>query len=84
VVVVAWFTVWLKGVDVLFPNTASPLYAAVIEYFPAPRVRVVRVAVPCEPSEAVPRKAVPFLNVTVPVGRGPVEVTVAVNVTGWP
>jgi hypothetical protein len=29
------------------------------------------VAAPCELRVAVPRKAVPFLNVTVPVGVGP-------------
>jgi hypothetical protein len=84
VVVVAWFTVWLKAAEVLFADDALPLYAAVIEYVPAPRVSVVRVATPCALSVAVPRGAVPFLNVTVPVGAGPVDETVAVKVTGWP
>ena len=55
-----------------------------MEYEPAARVRVVIVATPCELSVATPRGVVPFLKLIVPVGADPVEVTVAVNVTGWP
>jgi hypothetical protein len=32
----------------------------------------------------VPNAAEPFLNVTVPVGVGPAELTVTVKVTDWP
>ena len=84
VVVAAWFTVWFKVADVLFADELSPPYVAVIECAPAVRVRVVKVVVPCALSEAVPSGAVPFLKLTVPVGVGPLEVTVALSVTGWP
>ncbi len=32
----------------------------------------------------LPSDSLPFLKVAVPVGVGPDELTVAVNVTGWP
>ena len=46
-------------------------------------VDVVKVALPEPSSVEVPRVVVPSLNVTVPVGVPPLEVTVAVNVTDW-
>ena len=46
-------------------------------------VEVVNVAWPEPLSAEVPRVVVPSLNVTVPVGVPPLEVTVAVNVTDW-
>lgn len=50
---------------------------------PTGSVEVVNVATPLL-SEAVPNVVAPFLNVTVPVGTPPEEVTVAVKVTAWP
>jgi len=35
-------------------------------------------------SDALPSEVLPLLKVIVPVGVGPVELTVAVNVTDWP
>jgi hypothetical protein len=84
VAVAAAFTLWFTVADVLVDDALSPLYAAVIGYTPAPSVRVVSVAAPCELSEAVPKGAVPFLKVMVPVATGPAEVTVAVKVTACP
>jgi hypothetical protein len=87
VVVAAWFTVWCTTADVLFADDVFPLYAAVMAYVPAAKVRVVMVATPCGLSEAVPRGTVPFLNVTVPAGTDPPAMplaTAAVKVIAWP
>ena len=46
-------------------------------------VEVVKVAWPVPSSVEVPRVVVPSLNVTVPMGVPPLEVTVAVKVTDW-
>jgi hypothetical protein len=55
----------------------------VIVKVPEGRVDFVILATP-PLRDALPSEALPFLNVTVPVGVGPAELTVAVNVTGWP
>src|SRR5438552_1775601 len=60
-----------------------------MEWAPAARAVVARVAVPAADSVAVPRLLVPSRNVTVlpAVGvavAGAADVTVAVNVTDWP
>jgi hypothetical protein len=68
---------------VLPDNEALPSYTAVIESVPARRVVVVTVATPSV-SEAVPRAALPLLNVTLPVAFLDDDKTVAVNVTGRP
>jgi hypothetical protein len=83
-VVFAGFTTWLSGVEVLEVKEAFPSYSAVIESVPAANFVVVKLATP-PLSVAVPRLAVPFLNVTRPVGV-PLNcgATVAVNVTGCP
>ena len=54
-----------------------------MEFDPAARVEVVKVAWPVPSRFEVPKVVEPFLNVTVPVGIPPLEVTVAVKVTGW-
>ncbi len=55
---------------------------------PVGRMEVVMVAVlvplTVGLSIAVPRVTVPLVKVTVPVGLGPLPLTVAVKVTGWP
>jgi hypothetical protein len=52
-----------------------------MEFAPAARLEVLKVAT-CEPFRVpVPMAVVPSLNVTMPVGAVPAEVTVAVNVT---
>src|SRR6266702_5196364 len=55
-----------------------------MECAPTAREAVVSVAMPEESSVPVPRLAAPSRNVTVPVGMPAGELTVAVNVTGWP
>ena len=59
-----------------------PLYTAVMEWVPTSNEDVLNVALP-PLSVAVPRVVDPFLNVTVPAGVPPLEVTVAVKVTDW-
>ena len=54
-----------------------------MEFDPAAKVEVVKVAWPVPSRVEVPSVVEPFLNVTVPVGTPPLEVTVAVKVTGW-
>jgi hypothetical protein len=83
-VVFAGFTTWLSGVEVLEVKEAFPSYSAVIESVPAANFVVVKLATP-PLSVAVPRLAVPFLNVTRPVGV-PLNcgATVAVKVTDCP
>src|SRR5947208_3363521 len=55
-----------------------------MECVPVPSVLVANVACP-EPSSApVPSEFAPSLNVTLPVGVPPPELTTAVNVTGCP
>ena len=54
-----------------------------IECVPPPSVDVVNVAFPLD-NVFEPKVAVPFLNVTVPVGVPTPELTVAVNVTACP
>jgi hypothetical protein len=63
---------------------AFPWYAAFMEAVPTPRAVVVKVATP-PVSVALPSVALPFLNVTVPVGV-PLNsgATVAVKVTESP
>lgn len=47
------------------------------------RVEVVKVAWPVPSRVEVPNVVAPSLNVTVPVGVPPLDVTVAVKVTDW-
>jgi hypothetical protein len=50
---------------------------------PAGRVDILALATP-PLRDALPSELLPFVNVTVPVGVGPAELTVAIPVTGWP
>lgn len=68
--------------EVLPAKSVLPANAAVIEELPTGSFDVVNVAFP-PLSGAVPRTDDPFLNVTVPVGKPALEVTVAVNVTAY-
>jgi len=84
VVVVASVTVCVRAPE-LDPNVPSPPYEAAIESDPAARLDGVSAATPfTRPTE--PITALPFLNVTVPVGVPEPEpgATFAVNVTAWP
>lgn len=54
-----------------------------MDFLPAPRVVVVKLATPAC-SVTVPSFAAPFINVTLPGGVPDGEETVAVNVTGSP
>lgn len=77
-------TKMLTAAEVEAANTELPLYCAVTLLVPAGSVVVVKVAAPEAFSMPVPRVAVPFRNVTVPVGvvATPEEdATVAVRVT---
>jgi hypothetical protein len=67
-------------VDVLLLKVASPLYWAVMLSVAAVLKLVVKVATPEAFNVPVPRLAVPFRKVTVPVGVPPLPVTVAVKV----
>jgi len=81
VVVLALFTVWVRADDMLLLQLESPPYAPVIEWEPAVRVEVLKVAFPLL-RLPVPNVVLPSLNVTVPVQ---VEgATVAVNFTEDP
>jgi hypothetical protein len=71
-------------VEVLPLKIASPLYWAVMLLVPAVLKLVVKVATPVAFNVPVPRLAVPFRKVTVPVGVPPLPVTVAVKVTFVP
>jgi hypothetical protein len=68
---------------VLPENDTVPPYTAIMPFVPMVGNAVVKVATP-PASVAVPRVALPFLKVTVPVGVPDEEETVAVNVTGCP
>jgi hypothetical protein len=72
-----------SGADVDVEKFASPLYFAVIEFAPAGRVVVEKLAEPDPFSVPVPRVVAPLENVTVPVGTFvPLAgVTLAINVT---
>lgn len=59
-----------------------PPYTPVMEWVPTDNVDVLNVALP-PLSVPVPSVEDPFLNVTVPAGVPPLEVTVAVKVTDW-
>lgn len=84
VLVSAFVTTWDTADDVLVASLASPLYTAVIECVATVSVAVPKVATPPVRGTAS-SVAVPFLNVTVPVGISPeAEVTLAVKVTLWP
>ncbi len=77
--------VWVSALEVLVASLAVALYTAVMEWLPTVRPVVENAAVPELVSVTVPRVAVPFLKVTLPVGMGPVEaVTPAVKVTEVP
>jgi len=71
--------------DVLARNVASPEYTAETECDPAARDDVENVATPAD-KLPVPRVAPPFLKVTIsPLGgTPPLELTVAVKMTGCP
>jgi hypothetical protein len=84
--VAAWVTVWVSTGEVEPVKSVSPLYTAVRECDPTPRVEVARVAVPPE-SAAVPTRVAPSKKSTVPVGvpaPGATAATVAVRVLLWP
>src|SRR5438093_9233709 len=82
--VAATATVCVNAVDVLPTKLPSPPYSAVMLWFPSASDDVVKVAWPDAFSVPVPSVVAPSLNVTVPVGTPPAEVTVAVNVTDPP
>jgi len=84
VVVLAWFTTWVRVLEVLVPKLASPPYTAVIECEATESAAVANVATPDPLSVPVPSVVAPSLNVTVPVGVPPLPVTVAVKVTDCP
>jgi hypothetical protein len=71
-------------VEVLLLKVASPPYSAVMLSVPAALKLVVKMAMPEAFNVPVPRLAVPFRKVMVPVGVPPVPVTVAVKVTFVP
>jgi hypothetical protein len=76
----------VSGAEVLVAKVLSPPYSAVVEWLPAERVVVAKLAVPSLRAP-IPNVVVPSLKVTVPAGmpEPPVpEVTVAVNVTDCP
>jgi hypothetical protein len=84
-VVAAGVMVSVTAVELLAVKLESPPYAAVMECVPTVSIEIVRVALPPLFSVPVPRVIVPSRKVIAPVGVPlPVEVTVAVNVTGAP
>jgi hypothetical protein len=79
------FTVCARVAEVLATNVASPEYFAVMEWEPADRVELEKVACAVAFKVPVPIAVVPSRKVTVPLGvPGEVLVTVAVNVMSWP
>jgi hypothetical protein len=89
VVVLAWLTTWDTAALVLVRKLPSPTYVAVIEWVPAAKPLVEKVAVNGAVADRapVPITVVPSRKFTVPVGvpaPGAVTVTVAVNVTLCP
>ena len=73
-------TTWFTTEDVLFAEAASPRYCAVIGCAPTASVDFVSLATPpFNLTDPIP--IVPSLNVTLPVGVCPADVTVAVKVT---
>jgi len=80
----AALTVCVSAADVLPVKFPAPPYTAVRLWLPALKAEVVKVATPEAFSVPVPNEVVPSLNVTVPLGVPPPEVTVAVNVTAPP
>jgi hypothetical protein len=84
VAVAALLTTCETALDVLILKFESPPYSAVMECVPAVRADVLSAATPLPFRTPVPSVAAPSLNVTVPVGVPPVDVTVAVNVTDCP
>ncbi len=80
----AWFTVSAIAGEVLPVKFVSPLYFAVIECEPPPRVEMASWAAPLE-IVAVPSVAEPSRNVIEPVGPLPDPgCTLAESVTGCP
>ena len=83
VVVGAPATVIASPDEVEVAKAALPEYTAVIEFVPAGRLEVVKVATPDEFTFAVPSSVLPLKKLTVPAGVPVgVGVTVAVRVTG--
>jgi len=85
VVVVAMFTFWLSGADVLPAKVPEPWYAAEIEFEPAASEETEIAAFPLD------RVALPSVvevevseKTTVPVGVPEAELTAAVKVTACP
>src|SRR5262249_56248521 len=72
-----------SATPVLSAKPPAPTKEAVSAWRPTPS-DTSRVAWPASLTRAVPRTVVPSRKLTVPIGRPPVEVTVAVSVTGWP
>ena len=80
-VVVAAFTVCVKGTEVLDENDELPPYDAVTECEPAVSDDTDKPACPAPSRLMVPRLLAPSKKVTLPVGIPPEPVTVAVKVT---
>src|SRR5262245_15937833 len=64
----AWATVWARAAEVLARKLVVAPYTAVMEWVPAARLEVVKVAWPLALRVPVPRVAAPSWKVTVPVG----------------
>ena len=75
----------MRAAEALPVKVVSPPYTAVIEWEPAERAAVVKLAIPPE-SVPAPSVAAPSLKVTVPVGvpEPDAGLSVALNVTDWP
>ena len=78
-------TITLAAGDVLDRKLVLPEYCAVRLYLPTASDAVDTVATPEEFKAAVPRTALPFRKVTVPVCMAaPFACTVAVRISAWP
>jgi len=84
-VVAACVMASVAAIEVLAVKLESPPYDAVIECVPTASVEIVKVVLPPLLNVPMPSVTVPSRKVIAPVGVPlPVEVTVAVNVTGVP
>lgn len=87
VVVASLFTTWgeAESLPLLLPHPVPPVKEAVMVLEPTASADVLKAAWP-ELSTATfeASTVLPSVNVTVPTGTPPVELTVAVKVTDWP
>src|SRR5262249_46941770 len=81
--VAARLTVTTAAAEVLSAKLPVPAKEAVSGWLPTPSA-MVKSSWPAALIGAVPSTVVPSRKVTVPVGTPTAEVTMAVNVTGWP